>query len=795
MAPRAPRILDAARLTHINPTASAPMCRFLAAPAIARMQTIRIIICINSMTSNLTQALPLRAVRLRHLAHPARLSPVAQAVALGLALGAMLLPQGAGAQEAAAKAPEEKTLPAVKVTASPVAPALELPLPHAGGQVAKGARLGALGNQDVMDTPFNITSYTSELIENQQAKTIADVLNNDPSVRFTTSGSHAYENFRLRGFDVHSSELAINGLYGLAPLGHTTLEFVERVEVLKGPSALFTGMAPNGGVGGVINLVPKRAGDAPLTRVSVGYQSDSQLSTSVDAGRRFGEDNAFGVRVNGSYSDGDTALDGQSKRNEFVSAALDYRGKGLKASLDVYSSQATFKGGSPAMYGFASTNIPDAPDPSTNILKPAYGTLKNQAVIASAEYEFNRHLSAFGSFGTRKHDYEGWINGTHAHNVQANGNAQARTVAQRGYEDGTTTEAGLRARFSTGLLRHELVAQLSQQEREWGSLTNVTGMQATNIYNPSNLVMASLPTGVIPKTNDATLTSLALVDTLSFLDEAVRLTLGLRQQQVEQTTFNTTTGAVSGTPYDKKALTPSVAVVVKPWGDDVSLYGSYVQGLSQGGQVTDTLATNYGQVFAPYKTTQREVGVKWALGSFTNTASLFEINQPTMMSTGPSSNPTYTDGAETRVRGLEWNTFGLVLPSVKLLGGVSYTKSKLTKTQGGVSQGNEVFGVPRWQGNLGAEWDLPWVAGLSLSGRVITTSSQYLNNANTYKIPSWSQFDAGAAYRTSLAAKPLVLRLNVANLFDKHYWSGSFAEPRATLAQGRTVTASATMDF
>ena len=103
--------------------------------------------------------------------------------------------------------------------------------------------------------------------------------------------------------------------------------------------------------------------------------------------------------------------------------------------------------------------------------------------------------------------------------------------------------------------------------------------------------------------------------------------------------------------------------------------------------------------------------------------------------------------------------------------------------------------MPRWQGNLGADWDLPWVAGLSLNGRLITTSSQYLNNTNTTKIPSWNQVDAGVAYNTRVANHKTVLRLNVSNLFDKHYWSGSFAEPRATLAQGRTVTASATMDF
>jgi iron complex outermembrane receptor protein len=140
------------------------------------------------------------------------------AVALSL-----ILPASAAAQNAA----QTTTLQPVTVTAGSVSEE-DLPAPYAGGQVAQGARLGLMGNQDVMDTPFNVTSYTSELIQNQQARTLADVMANDPSVRFTTSSGHAYENFRIRGFDVNQNDVAINGMYGLAPMGRTPLEFVER---------------------------------------------------------------------------------------------------------------------------------------------------------------------------------------------------------------------------------------------------------------------------------------------------------------------------------------------------------------------------------------------------------------------------------------------------------------------------------------------------------------------------------------------------------------------------------------
>lgn len=709
---------------------------------------------------------------------------------VALAIGVLVLPQLALAQSAA-EAGDDVTLPAVKVTISAASPT-ELPREYAGGQVAKGARLGLLGNQDVMDTPFNVISYTARLIEDQGAKTVADVLENDPSVRFTTSGSHAFENFRLRGFDVHSSDLAINGMYGLAPLGHSGLEFVERVEVLKGPSAMFAGMAPSGGIGGMINLVPKRAADDPLTRVMLDYQTQSQIGTSIDVGRRFGPDHAVGVRINGSYSDGETALNGQDKTRKFLSAALDYRGESLTASLDVYRSKESFSGGSPAMFGFANPDIPSAPNPRTNLLGSAAGELESEAVIARMEYAFNENVSAFASVGKRNHDYAGWVNGTHVHNVQPDGSAQVRGVAQLGYDDGTSSEAGGRFTFYTATVRHELVLQASRLELESGSLSKVTGMTATNIYNPITPPLPAMPTGPVSKGSESTLSSLALVDTMSFMQDAVRLTFGLRQQQVKQTSYNTA-GGVTG-DYDERAMTPAVGLVVKPWGEGVSLYASYVEGLSQGASVKAVNGYARDQTFEPYQTEQKELGVKWNMGSFTQSVSLFEITKPELITTGAAPDLVASDSGESRVRGLEWITFGELVPAVRVLGGVSYTRGELTKTAGGVNDGNELFGVPRWQGNLGVEWDTP-LSGLSVNSRVIATSRQYLNNANTYRIPGWSQVDVGARYETRIAGRKTTLRLNVNNLFDRHYYSGSFAEPRATLALGRTVQASASVDF
>ncbi|MDM7947106.1 MAG: TonB-dependent receptor plug domain-containing protein [Oceanibaculum nanhaiense] len=91
------------------------------------------------------------------------------------------------------------------------------PPAYAGGQVSRGARVGALGNRDIMDVPFSVTSYTEELMQNQQAETLADVLENDPGVRSTYGFGNFAELFVIRGFPVNGEDITVDGLAGMAP--------------------------------------------------------------------------------------------------------------------------------------------------------------------------------------------------------------------------------------------------------------------------------------------------------------------------------------------------------------------------------------------------------------------------------------------------------------------------------------------------------------------------------------------------------------------------------------------------
>jgi iron complex outermembrane receptor protein len=280
---------------------------------------------------------------------------------------------------------------------------------------------------------------------------------------------------------------------------------------------------------------------------------------------------------------------------------------------------------------------------------------------------------------------------------------------------------------------------------------------------------------------------------MSLAEGRVLLTLGVRRQTVQADSFNLTSGLLTAS-YDRSAWTPMVGIVFKAK-ENLSLYANAIEGLSQGTIVGSTYQ-NAGEVFPPYKTKQLEIGAKLETGGIVNTLSVFQIKKPsTTVDDSTTPLPTLRLNGEQRNRGIEWAIFGEVSPSVRLLGGVTYTQPRLTRTQGGAQDGNHAAGAAPWAANLGAEWDLPGVPGLTLSGRALYTGAQYANNANTFRLPSWTRLDVGARYATRIGENPTVFRAGINNVFDRNYWLSTRSYGAFSLAAPRTFQISATMDF
>ncbi|WP_187670700.1 TonB-dependent siderophore receptor [Zestomonas carbonaria] len=705
--------------------------------------------------------------------------------------GLQLLPRADGSYTLVRAANTDGALevPASLVTGLAAGPEA-LPVEYAGGQVARGSRLGMLGNTDVMSAPFSVVSYTAQTIEDQQARSVADLLvANDTSVRVVGGRGDIVDTFTVRGFPVNSADTALNGLYGVLPFWRVPIEFAERVELLKGPNALLSGMSPGGSVGGAINIVPKRAADEPLSRVTLDWSEDSQVGAHVDVGRRFGEDNAFGVRFNGVYRDGDTALANQSREFPMMALALDFRGERLRLSADLLYQKESFEGVARPVLPGTATRMPDAPDSSTRFgMRDSYLDQEDYSLVTRGEYELSDDLTAFAAIGGRQSDYE-----TIASNSFLVGNdgdlfnALARQRADRRSYSG---EAGLRGAFDTGAVRHDWTFSGNRLYTREGLVYLFDGMQPGNLYeNAPHMPVPdySALDGSIPKTAESDLSGVALSDRLSLFEERLQFTLGIRHQQIKAKTYDWDTGVRTAT-YDEKVWTPMLGVLVKPL-DELSLYANYIQGLSQGETAPPT-AQNAGEMMAPYKARQYEIGAKYDFGSLLATIALFQIEKPSGFV--DAGNVFRSDG-EQRNRGLELSLAGELREGLRVLAGATYLVPELSKAANPDEEGNDAPGVSRKQANLGLEWDTPFLAGLTLNGRLIHTGQAYLDAANQIDVPSWNRLDLGGSYRFQAGGTPLVARANLENATGEDYWLASSGY--ATLSLPRTLTLSLTADF
>lgn len=664
---------------------------------------------------------------------------------------------------------------------------------YAGGQVSRQGSLGMLGDRDFMETPFSLTSYTSEAVKNQQARTLGDLIASDPSVRATNPAGGRFEQFTIRGLSLFNSDVAYNGLYGILPTYSIDMEMAERVDILKGPSQLVNGISPRGSVGGGINVVPKRAGDKPITEFTGSYAADSQVGGAVDIGRRFGDENQFGLRFNGVKQSGDTEWDQQSVDREMAVLGLDFHGERLRLSADVGHTERDTDAPQERVLVGANAKVPDADQVRRNYAQ-AWSKARTQDTFGAlnGEFDVSESLMVYGAVGARESNHEFL-----RHNVSITNDAGDFSVQPRDFtrdETVRTAMAGLRNWFDTGSVSHELNLSASYFYMDFTNGGARYLAAPSNLYDPVPTSTPTTPTRFDSEVyTENRFSGVALSDTLGFIDDRLLLTLGARWQRVKVDDWS---DDVKGdTAYDEEKVSPSAGILYKVT-DQLSLYANYMEGLSQG-KIAPSTSINEDQIFPPFTSRQVEVGAKYDLGAVALTASAFRIKQPAYETNATSR--VFGPNGKRENKGVELSVFGEPLKGFRLLGGVMFIDSELTDTVGGVSDGNRAPATPEYNVNLGAEWDVPALSGVTLTARGIHSSSQYLDQANSKQIDGWERLDLGVRYAFKVDGNDVTLRASVENVLDDRYWASAGAsddsEPGLTMSTPRTWLLSTTVGF
>lgn len=482
---------------------------------------------------------------------------------------------------------------------------------------------------------------------------------------------------------------------------------------------------------------------------------------------------------------------------DMFALGLDYQGDNFRLSGDVGHQYHFIDQPRPSVT--PNGGIPSAPDAEDNFAQPwTYSKEKQTFGTLRAEYDFSDAVTGWLAAGVREGEEKNRLASIKAGRSGAGTFYRFDNVRE---EDVFTSEAGLRARGNTGAVSHEWVMSAAMFDLQARNAYGMSGNLAADIHDPFDAAMPGTTwtggqmsdPGVTERTHTQ---SLALADTLGFLDDRLLLTLGARRQGIEAKSYDYNSGDRLSS-YNRYKTSP-VAGVVYQLTDELSVYANYIEGLVKGdiapASSGGVAIVNAGEALEPYVSEQTEVGIKYDGGNLGGSLALFTTDRP--FST--VENGVFTDGGEQRNRGIELSVFGEPAYGVRLLGGLTLLDAELTSTQDGLNEGNRAIGVPRTQANIGGEWDVPGTNGLTLTSRVVYTSSQYADAANDLEAPSWTRLDLGARYRMVIDERDVTLRARLDNLTGRDYWASVGGYPNANylvLGAPRTLSLSATVDF
>lgn len=662
---------------------------------------------------------------------------------LTLALCALALP-------AAAQTAAEQQLPEVKVQASGEA------APYSPPTATSATKIDA----PLRDIPQTVNVVSHELIRDQGARSLQDVLRNVPGVGLS-HGDGQRDQVTIRGFSAIADQF-IDGMRDDA-LYFRDLSNIDRVEVLKGPAAVLYG---RGSSGGLINRITKKP-DVDLTQVTGQVGSWNQRRAEFDVGRN-PAGGSVSFRVTGAVERADSYRSQQFLDRESLAPTL-----GLRISADtqvlLQAEQASDRRitdfGIPAFRGRPVNVSPSTYYGAANARDVDY----TQTDVTSLGATLTHRIDANWSFrnAVRGYEYRLDRNNTLVGSVdEAAQTASLNRSNVRRHETGFFNQSELVQKTQLAGMEHQILYGLEiGHQRKDQYFVSQNNVATVSLFNPVLPVLPFLVSGT-PSTNNLGVFQVAGV----YLQDLLTITrhwkalAGVRYDQFEQETRERRPGLSNLSRTDRN-WSPRVGLVYQPT-QTQSYYASYSKSYQPSAE-TFPLAASNAQL-APEATTNQEVGTKLDLfgGLATATASLFRLERTNIKATDPATNTLIPVGVQ-RTDGVEVTFAGELPQRWHISAGYAYLDARVTDSVA-VDAGQQVQGkratlTPRHSANL---WLVKAIGtGFGVGGGVTYVDDRAANPGNTVTLPQYVVFDAVAYWRQ----RSYDLQLNVYNLFDREY--------------------------
>ncbi|MCW3466947.1 TonB-dependent receptor [Chitinophaga nivalis] len=628
-----------------------------------------------------------------------------------------------------------------------------------------------------MDLPQSVAIIGHEVLEDQQAQRLSDVVKNVNGVYMASQRAGTQETFNARGYGFSSTNMFKNGIRvntGVMP----EMSSLERVEVLKGSAAILYG---NVSPGAVMNMVTKQpkfnfGGEVNLRAGSYGL-----LKPSVDVYGPLSSKIAY--RVNGTFETADSYRDQVHSKRYYVNPSLLFK---LSDRTELLVQADYLKHDFTPDFGIGSIadkNILDVPRNTFFGAPWQYAHTQQTSASAILRHKFNDNWALTGTIGYSKYQRDYYA----IERIQAKADSTWQRPLGRNAnnEDYYSAQIDVTGKFHTGSLEHTILAGVDADRYLSGSYTygvpsvlgKVKGIyDIINVYTfDRNALRTDMPVDtLLSRTNSPINRIGAYVQDLISISPKLKLLAGVRysylQTNVPETynfqTGTTTTSSTATTRYDQ-AFSPRVGLVYKPI-PTTAVFASYTTSF------TPNNANDIYNVPLPASIiTQYEVGVKndFFKGLLSANLTLYRIRNNNYAQTAPfdKDGGINTNAAfkaligETLSQGVEVDIAGHPLPGLDVIGGYSYNNITIEKVPEGVVgasvSGERLVGNPNHTANASVFYTFQQtkVKGLKLGAGVYYIGQRFAGWNNTVvkgtevtnrliSVPGFTTLDFTAGY-------------------------------------------------
>jgi len=757
---------------------------------------------------------------------------ISSAIAAG-SVGAAHAQSGADGADASSASSNVTTLQPVQVTGQGYKPE-EMASPKFTAPIA--------------DTPQTISVIRREIIEEQNATTLQEVLRNTPGVTLLlgeNGNSNAKDNISMRGFDTTGS-IFTDGVRDLGGGARSTFN-VEQVEVIKGASGSEYGRSE---ASGSINMATKVPFIGELAQTRLSYGTADQKRATVDFNQTLGDTAA--LRLNAmAQNSGVPGRDYVRNRSTGIAPSL---GLGLGTSTRLFADALLVRNnnrpdggvptaGLPGYYNAALANsgVPNLLPPPRGGVNPNnfyghrddYSKSDQEQLTVRVEHDLSANATVRNITRVSRNKIDQLVTGV---NNVVSDNVSGVTVPRTDPDDWeasrslqlrwqenklVTNQTNLRTDFATGSVQHALTTgaefiveeQLTRPKTGAGTfgISPINGAgNRTNIWNPNPndpIVGRDIRfTGARNKGQTKTMAAY-LFDTLTFTPQW-QLNGGVRLERYS-TTYNTlsapdsATGAQTSAHYKSSGnlLATKLGLIYKPV-DIGNVYLSVSTSQQPPGGANFTLSGNATNInnpnMDPKKATNLEAGSKWEIFDqrLLLTGAVFQTTVRNDLGRADPVTGDVEQYGKKEVRGFELGMVGQITSNWNISAGFARMKTEVkegTATQTGAA----LNWSPKVSFSSWTTYRFPF--GLTVGGgarymdsvaRQVNFNNQNASTVNMMYTPDYWVYDAYAAWRINPAMQ---VQLNVYNLADKRYFanlnnSGNRYTPGAERSAMLTLT-------